>query len=48
MRCDTSAIGLLIERAWAEAGGNVSRAGKILGVSRPTVYKLLKEHGFRE
>ncbi len=37
-----------IERAWAEAGGNVSRAGKILGVSRPTVYKLLKEHGFRE
>jgi two-component system NtrC family response regulator len=37
-----------VERAWAEAGGNVSRAGKILGVSRPTVYKLLKEHGFRE
>ena len=37
-----------VERAWAEAGGNVSRAGKILGVSRPTVYKLLKQHGFRE
>ncbi len=37
-----------VERAWAEAGGNISRAAKILGVSRPTVYKLLKEHGFRE
>ncbi len=37
-----------VERAWVEAEGNVSRAGKILGVSRPTVYKLLKEHDIRE
>lgn len=31
-------------RAWAESGGNVSRASKLLGVSRPTVYKLLRDH----
>ena len=34
--------------AWAEAGGNVSQASKLLGVSRPTLYKLLKDHGFRK
>ena len=34
-------------RAWAEAGGNVSRAAKLLDVSRPTVYKLLREHGLK-
>jgi two-component system NtrC family response regulator len=39
---------LAVERAWAEADGNVSRAAKLLGVSRPTVYKLLKEHGLRD
>jgi two-component system NtrC family response regulator len=37
-----------VARAWAEADGNVSRASKLLGVSRPTLYKLLREHGFRE
>ena len=37
-----------LTRAWAEAGGNVSQASKLLGVSRPTLYKLLKDHGFRE
>jgi two-component system NtrC family response regulator len=35
-------------RAWAEADGNVSLASKLLGVSRPTVYKLLREHGLKE
>src|SRR5262245_10450332 len=38
----------VLTRAWAEAGGNVSLASKLLGVSRPTLYKLLKDHGFRE
>jgi two-component system NtrC family response regulator len=38
----------VLTRAWAEAGGNVSQASKLLGVSRPTLYKLLKDHGFRE
>ena len=37
-----------VARAWAEADGNVARASKLLGVSRPTLYKLLREHGFRE
>jgi two-component system NtrC family response regulator len=32
-------------RAWAEADGNVSRVSRLLGVSRPTVYKLLRDHG---
>ncbi len=35
-------------RAWAESGHNVSRASRQLGVSRPTFYKLLREHGLRE
>jgi two-component system NtrC family response regulator len=30
--------------AWSEAGGNVSKASKILGVSRPTVYRMLRKH----
>jgi two-component system NtrC family response regulator len=37
-----------VTRAWAESGGNVSRASKLLGVSRPTLYKLLKDHGIRD
>jgi len=37
-----------VTRAWAEAGGNVSRASKLLGVSRPTLYKLLKDYGIRD
>jgi len=37
-----------VTRAWAEADGNVSRASKLLGVSRPTLYKLLRDHGLRD
>jgi two-component system NtrC family response regulator len=31
--------------AWSRADGNVSRASRLLDVSRPTVYKLLRSHG---
>jgi two-component system NtrC family response regulator len=33
--------------AWSEAEGNVSQASRILGVSRPTVYRMLREHGLK-
>jgi two-component system NtrC family response regulator len=36
-----------VTRAWAEAGGNVSKASRLLGVSRPTVYNLLRDHGLK-
>jgi two-component system NtrC family response regulator len=38
----------MLERTWAEEQGNVSRVARRLGISRPTVYKLLKEHGLRD
>jgi len=34
-----------IEMALAQAEGNISKAAKLLGVSRPTVYDLVQEHG---
>ena len=37
-----------VRRAWAQSGGNVSKAAQLLGVSRPTAYKLLRGHGLRE
>jgi two-component system NtrC family response regulator len=34
-----------IEMALAQAEGNISKAAKLLGVSRPTLYDLVQEHG---
>jgi two-component system NtrC family response regulator len=34
-----------IEMALAQTDGNISKAAKLLGVSRPTVYDLVQEHG---
>jgi two-component system NtrC family response regulator len=31
--------------AWTQSDGNLSTAAKLLGVSRPTLYSLAKEHG---
>jgi two-component system NtrC family response regulator len=35
-----------IELALSEAEGNISKAAGLLGISRPTLYDLLEEHGF--
>lgn len=37
----------IIGRALASTDGNVSGAAKLLGVSRPTLYELLKTHNFK-
>jgi two-component system NtrC family response regulator len=37
-----------VARAWAESGHNVSRASRLLGVRRPTLSRLLREHGLRD
>jgi two-component system NtrC family response regulator len=38
----------LVSRAWAASGGNVSKTGQLLGVSRPTAYKLLRDYQLKE
>jgi two-component system NtrC family response regulator len=34
-----------IELALSQSEGNISKAAGLLGVSRPTLYDLLEEHG---
>ena len=34
----------LLEKAYKITGGNISRMASMLGVSRPTIYKLLEKH----
>ncbi len=43
-RADKAAI----EQALARTNGNVSQASKLLEISRPTLYELIKYHGIRE
>ena len=38
----------VIERALAETDGNISRTAQILGISRPTLYQLLKQLGLKK
>jgi two-component system, NtrC family, response regulator len=36
---------LVIRQALSQAGANVSQAAKLLGISRPTLYDLIRQHG---
>ena len=37
-----------LRRALAQAQGNLSQAARLLGVSRPTLYDLIRQHGLRD
>ena len=34
----------MIQLALAQAGSNLSKAAKLLGISRPTLYDLMQQH----
>jgi two-component system, NtrC family, response regulator len=34
-----------LRQALAQTGSNLSQAAKLLGISRPTLYSLLRQHG---
>ena len=36
-----------VQRALAQADGNVSKAAKLLGISRPTFYDMVKQYNFK-
>ena len=37
----------VIRKALAQTDGNISSAAKLLGISRPTLYDLLKQYGLQ-
>jgi two-component system NtrC family response regulator len=37
----------VIRKALAQTDGNISGAAKLLGISRPTLYDLLKQYGLQ-
>ncbi len=38
----------VLRRAMARCGGNIASAARLIGVSRPTLYDLLRQHGLRD
>jgi len=41
------AEGQAIRRALVHASGNISRAAKLLGITRPTLYDMLEKYGIK-
>ena len=39
---------LAMQRALTHTEGNISRAAEYLGISRPTLYDLMRHHGMRD
>jgi two-component system NtrC family response regulator len=37
----------LVTAAIAKQNGNILRAAEMLGISRPTIYDLMKKHGLQ-
>ena len=46
-RCREHVERTVLHRALARADGNLSLAARMIGVSRPTLYDLLRQHGMR-
>jgi two-component system, NtrC family, response regulator len=45
--CRERAERTVLLRALARSDGNLSQAARLIGVSRPTLYDLLRHHGLR-
>ena len=42
-----TAVGPAVQRALAQSSGNVTQAAKLLDISRPTLYDLIRHHNIR-
>ena len=47
-RCVEAIETSVLRRAMARSNGNIAAAARLIGVSRPTLYDLLRQHGLRD